>query len=49
MTVGKISTERNAGWISKIFEAGKEISVYGLTMKAFRILCKVLPHRLNLR
>ncbi len=29
--------------------AGKEISVYGLTMKAFRILCKVLPHRLILR
>ena len=29
--------------------AGKEISVYGLTMKACRILCKVLPHRLILR
>lgn len=25
--------------------AGKDISVYGLSMKGFRLLCKVLPHR----
>lgn len=25
--------------------AGRDISVYGLTMKAFRLLCKALPHR----
>lgn len=29
--------------------AGKDISVYGLTMKAFLLLCKVVPHRLILR
>lgn len=28
--------------------AGRDISVYGLTMKAFRLLCKLLPHRLLL-
>lgn len=28
--------------------AGREISVYGLTMKVFSFLCKVLPHRLIL-
>ncbi|MDU3397594.1 MAG: SDR family NAD(P)-dependent oxidoreductase [Clostridiales bacterium] len=25
--------------------AGRDISVYGVTMKAFRLLCKALPHR----
>ena len=25
--------------------AGRDISVYGLTMKAFDLLCKVFPHR----
>lgn len=29
--------------------AGRDISVYGLTMKAFCVLCKVLPHRCILR
>lgn len=29
--------------------AGRDISVYGLTMKAFMVLCKVLPHCLILR
>ena len=28
--------------------AGREISVYGITMKAFRLLCKMMPHRLLL-
>lgn len=28
--------------------AGRDISVYGLTMKAFRLLCKVAPHRVIL-
>ena len=28
--------------------AGREISVYGITMKAFRLLCKIMPHRLLL-
>ena len=28
--------------------AGREISVYGITMKVFRLLCKVLPHRMLL-
>ena len=28
---------------------GKEISVYGSTMKTFRFLCKILPHNLILR
>lgn len=29
--------------------AGRDISVYGLTMKAFMAMCKLLPHRLILR
>lgn len=28
--------------------AGKTISVYGFTMKSFRVLCKLLPHKLLL-
>lgn len=28
--------------------AGRELSVYGITMIAFRLLCKVVPHRLLL-
>lgn len=27
---------------------GKSVSVYGITMKAFRVLCKVIPHELLL-
>ena len=28
--------------------AGKELSVYGLTMKVFHLLCGILPHGLIL-
>ena len=28
--------------------AGREVSVYGITMKAFRLLCKLVPHSLIL-
>lgn len=28
---------------------GKQVSVYGITMKAFHLMCKVLPHALILR
>ena len=28
---------------------GKELSIYGISVKALHMLCKILPHRLILR